>query len=111
MRAVPLLQPIRETVQVLFGRSLRARFARAAFWSTGGSVSAQLGAFVSTIVCARILGPVDFGKLGIVRSTVLMFGTFAGLGLGAAASKYVADYRPTNPQRAARVIALFPLTS
>jgi len=38
-----------------------------------------------------LLGTVGFGELGVIQSTVGMFGVFAGLGLGMTATKYVAS--------------------
>jgi len=96
----------RDALQQLLGASLRARFARATLWSTAGSVTAQAGALLATILCARILGTDAFGKLGIVRSTVLLFGTFAGAGLGVAASRYVAECRVSDRERTGRIIGL-----
>jgi O-antigen/teichoic acid export membrane protein len=61
---------------------------------------------VSSIIVARILGREGFGELGIIQSTIGMFGVFAGLGLGLTATKYIAEFRITDPQKAGRVIAL-----
>jgi O-antigen/teichoic acid export membrane protein len=58
------------------------------------------------MVTARILGREEFGKYGILQSTVGMLGVFAGLGLGLTATKYVAEYRTRDPKRAGAIIAL-----
>jgi O-antigen/teichoic acid export membrane protein len=42
----------------------------------------------------------------MIQSTVGMLGTFAGLGLGVTATKYVAEFRGRDPERAGRIIAL-----
>ena len=82
-----------------------------AFWTLVGS-GLSLGAGVlGSIICARILGKVGFGELGMVRSTVLMFGVVAGAGLGMAATKYVAEYRINDPVRAGRMIGLLMNTA
>ena len=96
---------MREVVQPFLSDSLRGRLARATFWSLAASVAGQAGALLSSILCARILGAAAFGKLGIVRGTVLLFGAFGG-GLGIAASRYVAEYRATDRERAGRMIGL-----
>ena len=95
----------------LFGRflpanSFRSRVARGAFWSLVATVSVQIASLVSSILAARILGQTGFGELGIIRSTVLMFGVLAGSGFGLASTKYVAELRDTNPARAGRLIGL-----
>lgn len=61
---------------------------------------------LGSILSARILGKVGFGELGMIRSTVLMFAVLAGTGLGMAATKYVAEYRVTDPQKTGRIIGL-----
>jgi O-antigen/teichoic acid export membrane protein len=61
---------------------------------------------LASILVARILGKEDYGQLGIIRSTVGMFGVFAGLGLGLTATKHVAEFRQSDPHRAGRIMAL-----
>jgi O-antigen/teichoic acid export membrane protein len=58
------------------------------------------------VITARLLGRAQFGAYGMIQSTVSMFGVFAGVGLGLTATKYVAELRATNPNRAGRIIAL-----
>jgi O-antigen/teichoic acid export membrane protein len=54
---------------------------------------------------------VGFGELGIIQSSVGMFGTFAGFGLGLTATKHVAQFRLKDPARAGRIISLSRLVS
>jgi O-antigen/teichoic acid export membrane protein len=86
--------------------SLRARFARGAFWSLLGMGIAQGLALVAAIITARLLGKVAFGEFGMVTGTVGAFGILAGLGLGLTATKYVAEHRSTDPVRAGRILGL-----
>ncbi len=88
------------------GESVRARFMNGAFWSLAGAVASRAPTLLGSIVAARMLGITSFGELGIVQNTVLLFGTFAGLGLGLTATKYVAEYRASAPDRAGRHIGL-----
>ncbi len=53
-----------------------------------------------------MLGKEEFGKLGIVQSTVGMFQVFAGFGLGLTATKYVAEFRDSDPAKTGRIIGL-----
>lgn len=92
--------------QALKSDSLRARFARGAIWSFAGALISQGLTLIASIVTARLLGKVGFGQLGMVNSTVGMFGTFAGFGLGMTTTKYVAEFRTADPVRAGRIIAL-----
>jgi O-antigen/teichoic acid export membrane protein len=66
---------------------------------------------VSSIFVARMLGAEGFGQLGMVRSTVDMFGVFAGIGLGVTATKHVAQFYKNDPLRAGRIIAMSGLVA
>src|ERR1035437_1760311 len=86
--------------------SLRGRFARGAVWSLIGAVISQGSNLAASVITARLLGREQFGEYGMIQSTVGMLGVFAGLGLGVTATKYVAEFRTLNPERAGRIIAL-----
>jgi len=86
--------------------SLGYRIARGAFWSVLGTLFSRGFALASFIVVARILGREIFGELGIIQSTVSMFGVFAGFGLGLTANKHVAEFRDKDPSKAGRIMAL-----
>ncbi|MGO9968933.1 MAG: oligosaccharide flippase family protein [Bryobacteraceae bacterium] len=86
--------------------SLRGRFARGAVWSLIGALIAQGANLAASVITARLLGREQFGKYGMIQSTVGMLGIFAGLGLGVTATKYVAEFRTRDPERAGRIIAL-----
>jgi O-antigen/teichoic acid export membrane protein len=87
-------------------QSLRARFARGAFWSLFGTIVSRGFNFLAILLVARFLGKHGFGELGIIQSTLGMFGAFAGLGLGITATRYVAEYRGKDPSRAGRIVSL-----
>lgn len=86
-------------------------FAKGAFWSIFGAVLSRGLALLSSILVARILGHTVFGELGMILSTVGTAGTFAGLGLGMASTKYVANLRQSAPERAGKILALSSLVS
>lgn len=86
--------------------SLRARVALGAFWSLVGAALSRGFLLAASVVCARLLGAGGFGALGMIQSTVGMFGVFAGLGLGLTATKYVAEFRQSDPERAGRILGL-----
>ncbi len=88
------------------GSSLRARFVRGAVWSLIGGIIAQSLGLASAVLTARLLGKEGFGQLGMIQSTVGMFGVMAGFGLGLTATKYVAELRVVDPDRAGRIIGL-----
>jgi O-antigen/teichoic acid export membrane protein len=82
------------------------RLARGMFWSMAGAVISRGLMMVASIAVARMLGKVGFGELGMIQSTVGMFGVLAGFGLGLTATKHVAEFRGSDPERAGRIIAL-----
>jgi O-antigen/teichoic acid export membrane protein len=86
--------------------SLKARFTVGTFWSVAGAVISRGLALLASIVVARFLGKTGFGELGIIQSTVGMFGTFAGLGLGITATRYVAEFRHKDTEKTGRIIGL-----
>lgn len=92
-------------------RSLRDRILTGALWSLAGSGAYHGLSFASTIICARFLGNAGFGELMMVRNTVAMLGMIAGMGLGVTATRYVAEFRSSDPERAGRILRLCGLTA
>lgn len=87
------------------------RLARGAFWSVIGTVVARGVGLVSSILIARLLGKGSFGEYGMIQSTVAMFSTLAGVGMGLTAAKHVAEYRVQAPEQAGRIIRLSTLAA
>jgi O-antigen/teichoic acid export membrane protein len=82
------------------------RLARGIFWSVAGSVISRGLMLCATVLVARMLGKTVYGELGMVQSTIGMFGVFAGFGLGMTATKHVAEFRRCDPERAGRIIGI-----
>lgn len=82
------------------------RLARGVFWSLAGAVISRGLMLVASILVARMLGKTGYGELGMIQSTVGMFGVFAGFGMGLTATKHVAEFRHSDPIRAGRIMAL-----
>lgn len=82
------------------------RLAGGAFWSLMASLASRSCALLASILVARLLGKEGFGQLGILQSTVDMFGTVAGFGMGLTSTKYVAEYRSKDAEKAGRIIAM-----
>jgi O-antigen/teichoic acid export membrane protein len=95
---LPLLDRIQHSTVAM-------RLARGMAWSTVGAVSSRALALVASIIAARVLGKNVFGELGILQSTTNMYMTFALFG-GLTATKYVAEFRTTERERAGRIIAM-----
>jgi O-antigen/teichoic acid export membrane protein len=75
-------------------------------WSIFGAIISKGLLFISWIIVARILGSDGYGQFGIIRSTVLMFTSFAGFSLGITASKHVAEFIDENKIRTGKIIGL-----
>lgn len=71
-----------------------------------GAVISRGLMLAASVLVARMLGKTIFGELGMIRSTVGMFGVFAGFGLGLTTIKHVAEFRQSDPDRAGRIIGL-----
>jgi O-antigen/teichoic acid export membrane protein len=82
------------------------RLAHGAFWSLIGAIVSRSLGLAAFIIVARLLGKAGYGQFGIIQSTVGMFGVFAGFGLGQTATKYVAELRNKDPERAGRIMAM-----
>ena len=91
------------------GSVICSRLVRGAFWSMAGAVISRGLMLCATVLVVRMLGKTGFGELGMIRSTVGMFGVFAGFGLGLTATKHVAEFRISDPERAGRIIGLSDL--
>ena len=104
----PFVQPY---VERLRKSPLGYRLASGAFWSVAGEAATRAMALMASLVITRSLGQVAFGELGIIQSTIGLFGTLSGFGLGVTATKYVAQYRTSDPARAGRVIGVATLVA
>ena len=90
---------------------LGLRLARGMFWSMAGAVISRALMLIATVLVARLLGKTGFGELGMIQSTVGMFGVFAGFGLGLTATKHVAELRQNDPVRVGRILGLSTLVA
>ncbi len=84
--------------------SFRYRYLSGTFWMLLGTGFAQFCTFATMVLAARILGSEEFGKFGIIQSTLGVLGLVAGLGLGLTNKRYVAELRVQDPERCGRVI-------
>ena len=87
------------------------RLARGVFWSMAGAVISRGLMFAAWVFVARILNKTGYGELGMIQSTIGMFGVIAGFGLGLTSTKYVAEFRSTDPVRAGQIIGFSGLVA
>lgn len=86
--------------------SVTGRFSRGVAWSIIGVGFSQVIGLAAVIISARILGKNQFGEFSIIQSTIGIYGVFAGMWLGIGATKFVAEFKTTFPERAGRIIGL-----
>ena len=72
-------------------------------WILIGNLFSKFLVFCATIAVTHILTKDLYGQLGIIRSTVQMFMAVSSFGIGATATKYIAEYRNKNAKYAIRV--------
>lgn len=86
--------------------SLKGKLIYGFFWNFISAVASQGFPLIASIVTARLLGTYGYGQLGMITSTIVLFSTFAGLGLGTTATKYIAQYHQTDPNRTGHIMGL-----
>lgn len=79
---------------------LTKRLYKGISWSLAGSVVNKVLQLTAFILVARIIGKEDYGRIGIVRSTLSMFTIFATMGMGVTATRYISLYRNQHPHKA-----------
>ncbi len=87
-------------------RPLLKRIVHGGIWSVIGEVGTRLFPFITAIIIARLLGVEGFGSFAMIQATAGAFSVIGGFGLGSTATKYVAEYRFNNPEKANEVITL-----
>jgi O-antigen/teichoic acid export membrane protein len=102
---------LREYVERIEASPLASRLARGALWALAGAVISRALGLLASILVARMLNKTGFGELGIIQSTIGMFGVFAGFGLWMTAAKHVAEFRSKDPAKAGRIMALSSLVA
>jgi O-antigen/teichoic acid export membrane protein len=77
---------------------------RSSGWVLMGAVVARGSTLVASIVVARIISPSDFGKMTVMLTAVTLMSGIAGLGLGLAIARQVAESRAARPDSAGRYV-------
>ena len=89
--------------------SLLQRFVRGVSWNIVGTVFAQGSVFAANILIANQLGPHSFGEFSLLQNTALTLSAIAQVAAGATATRYVAQYRTSDPARAGRILGFCAL--
>ena len=106
MPKIKLLIPNIKEIMKNDHESLKGRLIYGIFWNLISALASQGFPMIAAIIAARLLGKFGYGQLGMINSTVILFSTFAGLGLGITATKYIAQFHQTNLERTGRIMGL-----
>lgn len=79
-------------------------------WAFLGTITSKGLLFLSFIIIAHYLTKEDYGKLGIVRSTIMTLSLFSVASFGVTATKYLAIYRQSDKEKAMRILSMTRVT-
>lgn len=106
-KLLPLLpEHVRQRLESMLLSGIGKRLSGGAFWSIAGSAVQYLCILVALMVCAKILGKENFGKLNLVQNTINIFVVLGAMGMGNTAAKYISEYRETQKERAAGIYVI-----
>ena len=84
--------------------TLRRRFGHGVIWNTAAVAFNQGSTFAANLLLANVLGRAGFGAYAIVLSTSQAVAQLASLGMGSTATRYLAEYRAANRDRAEAIL-------
>jgi O-antigen/teichoic acid export membrane protein len=84
----------------------RPGIAASSKWVLLGTMLSKPLQLATTLMLARILGPAGFGLLGLANVTAVTLSNGVGLGLGDAASKFVAEHFRRDRPKAVAIASL-----
>lgn len=87
-----------------FGGSWR-EFAAGSVWSALGLAASQGAALAAGFAVARSLGPAEYGRFGLIQSTIALWAIASDMGLGVAAMRLVGESGPVERHLAGRIVA------
>lgn len=100
------LKLLKDELNRIKNSAVGKRFFKGLLWNATGVIASRILWLIATFFLARMLSIEKFGELGIIQSTISMFGVFTGLGLGLTATKYLAELKLKDPPKAGRIISL-----
>ena len=107
------LQTLGPTTPAVFAdrnqASMRQRFVHGVSWNLIGTALAQGSVFAANVVVANLLGPQSFGEFSLLQNSALTLSAIAQVATGVTATRYIAEYRQSDPARAGRIIGFCSL--
>ncbi len=86
--------------------ALMPRLGRGVAWNFAATLFNQGTMFLISVVVARLLGRIAFGQYAMIQSTLFTLSTVAQLATGYTATKFLAEFRVRDKERAGRILAL-----
>jgi len=86
--------------------NLRSRLQHGISWNIVSAISTQGSVFLANVFVANLLGKAVFGEFGMIQSTILTISGIAQVATGITATKYVAEFRSVDKERAGRILGL-----
>lgn len=87
----------------IIARLRRSPLFKDSMWSLIGSMVGRGLSLIAGILVARFLGKEIYGEYGLIKTTLIYIEIFSTFGLGYTATKYIADYKKTNPEKVSAV--------
>ena len=85
---------------------LNQRVVTGVGWSLIGTIFGQGSTFLVNVASARLFGREVFGEYVLAQNAMVAFVAVTGLGTTFTATKYLAEFRTSNPERAGRILAM-----
>jgi O-antigen/teichoic acid export membrane protein len=101
--------PLPGLVRSLLSTPTRRRLASGAFWNSAAGLVSRVLAMITSFLIARLIGRQRFGEYGMIMSTVNLVQTLATMGVGMTATKFTAEFRIKDRDRAGRFIGISTL--
>jgi len=99
------------TASIVQPLSLQERLQTGIAYNTIGAVFNQGSTFAVNIIVANLLGRQVFGEYAMVQSTLATMALISQLAAGYTATKYVAEFRSTDPRRAGGILGMLMVFS
>ncbi len=99
-------QRINNFIQELYVSNTFRRILSGSFWNAILNLWGKGISFVGTVIIIRIIGREAFGEFGMLNTTVSMFGMFTSFSISQTATKFIAEFRNSDKEKAGRIIGL-----
>ena len=86
--------------------SVKSKLFKGVFWAFFGTVISKGLLFLAFIIISHYLSTEDYGKLGVIRSTITTFALFSVASFGVTATKYLAIYLSEDKDKALRILSM-----